>query len=66
MKFAELVRIGDIFAIPMFALLIYYLWSKPESLSTIEKILLFFGICGFIADSAFSIHYIYTHKFISV
>ena len=49
---------GDILAIPFFALLIMYFY-KIEQKSTIEYVLLFFSICGFILDI------VYTYIFLS-
>ncbi len=54
---SELTHIGDIFAVPFFALGIYYFYNIKNK-NTIELFLLFFCIIGFIADSIFTLsHY---------
>ena len=57
-NFIYLVRIGDIFAIPMFGWLIYYFW-KIKNKTYEEYILYILVICGFIIDLSFSINYIF-------
>ena len=44
---------GDILAIPFFALLVFYFYNIEDK-STIEYILLFFSISGFILDIIFT------------
>jgi hypothetical protein len=46
---SDLSHYGDILAIPFFALLFFYLY-KIENKSTIEYVLLFFSISGFVLD----------------
>ena len=52
----NIVHIGDIFAIPMFALLTYYFYKKPNK-NDLENILYLFAIIGFIADTYFTLKY---------
>jgi hypothetical protein len=52
----ELTHIGDIFAVPLFALGIYYFY-KIKNKKLIEVILLLFCIIGFMADFIFTISY---------
>lgn len=51
-------RIADIFAIPFFALIIYYFYNKKNR-TNIEVLLLFFGISGFLCDIFFTFLWIY-------
>lgn len=44
---------GDILAIPFFGLLIYYFYNINNR-NIIENILLWFSLCGFIADIFFT------------
>ena len=53
----DIVRIGDIFAIPCFALLTYY-FLKKSSLTSIELFLLIFSSVGLIFDTVFTIDYL--------
>lgn len=46
-------KIGDIFAIPFFLLLMIYLIRKKKR-TFVEKMLLFFAIVGFVADILFT------------
>ena len=57
---SNLVHIGDIFAIPMFALLVYYFYDKSNNkyLTKLEYILYMFAITGLIADIYFTIEYL--------
>lgn len=48
---------GDILAIPFFLLLIIYFY-KIENKNTIEYILLFFSIFGFVLDIIFTFQFI--------
>lgn len=52
----SLPTLGDIFAIPMFLLLVIYFIKKP-SLTFEEKILFLFALIGLIADITFVITY---------
>jgi len=47
---------GDIFAIPLFALMIFY-FNQIEQKTQMEYVLYLFGICGFVLDIIFT--YIY-------
>jgi hypothetical protein len=49
----RLRKLGDVLAIPLFLLLIYYLLMKRHR-SFVENLLLFFAVIGFIADLTFS------------
>lgn len=53
----ELRKVGDVFAVPMFLLLISYLLHKSER-TNIENVILFFAVVGFIADLTFSVEYL--------
>jgi hypothetical protein len=53
----NLVNIGDIFAIPMFALLTYYFYKKDVR-NNLENLLYVFAITGLIADTYFTINFI--------
>lgn len=57
MSFCQLRKIADIFAIPLFLLLIWYLYTKRHR-SHIENVLLFFATVGFVADLAFSAEFL--------
>lgn len=52
----NIVHIGDVFAIPMFGLLTYYFYKKPNK-NDLENILYLFAIIGFIADTYFTMKY---------
>ena len=52
----DLRALGDIFAVPFFAIAIYYFLQKNRSL--IENIVLFFVINGFIFDLISSYYYL--------
>jgi len=58
MKFNKFIKCacnyGDILAIPLFALLVYYFYNI-ENKSTLEYILFSFAVLGFIVDSLFTI-----------
>jgi hypothetical protein len=56
----HLCNYGDILAIPLFALLVYYFYHI-ENKSTLEYILFFFAIIGFVVDTVFS--YIFLRDF---
>lgn len=51
-------RIGDVCAIPFFALMIYYFYNKPNK-TNLEIILLLFGVTGFLCDIFFTIMWIF-------
>ena len=55
-----LCNYGDILAIPLFALLVYYFYHI-ENKSTLEYILFGFAIIGFVVDTLFS--YIFLSDF---
>ena len=54
----DISKIGDIFAIPFFALMIYYFYNKKNK-TKIEIILLIFGISGFLCDIFFTLLWIF-------
>jgi len=54
---SKIVHIGDILAVPMFGLGIYYFYNIKNK-TLIELILYLFCIMGFIADSIFSISFL--------
>ncbi len=53
----NIANYGDILAIPMFLLAIYYFY-KIKNKTVIEYILLIFSICGFIADILFTVMFL--------
>ena len=55
-----LCNYGDILAIPLFALLVYYFYNI-ENKSTIEYVLFYFSIIGVIVDTVFT--YIFLSDF---
>jgi hypothetical protein len=57
MNTKDIVRFGDILAIPFFLILIFY-FIKKERLSEIEMILLLFSIGGFLFDTFFTVIYL--------
>ncbi len=57
----NIVHIGDIFAIPMFGLLTYYFYKKPNK-NDLENILYLFAIIGFIADTYFTFMFFLKHN----
>jgi len=57
----DLSHIGDIIAIPFFALLVIYLYDI-ENKNLFEYALLFFGICGFLLDALFTYIYLSNSK----
>ncbi len=57
----EISHIGDIFAIPLFALAIYYFY-KIQKKNWIEWILLLFVFIAFICDSYFTYNYLNSLK----
>ena len=57
----ELVRIADIFAIPMFILLTFY-FITIKTRTNFETLLLIFSISGLILDTLFTIDYIVKSK----
>jgi hypothetical protein len=48
----NLPRLGDMIAIPLFALMVWYFWSKPSWTQT-ETVLGLFAVGGFVADVYF-------------
>jgi hypothetical protein len=54
-------HIGDVFAIPLFALLAVYLY-QIENKTPVEYILLAFAIVGFIADIIFTVLFLRNKK----
>jgi len=54
----NLVYYGDICAVPMFGLLIYYLW-KIKNKTFVEFILLVFAIIGFVFDLHSSLYFLF-------
>jgi hypothetical protein len=58
-------HIGDILAIPFFALLIIYFYNIPNK-STLEYILLLFSICGFLLDILFTFIFLRKLKFLNL
>ena len=57
----NLVHIGDVLAIPLFALLTYYFYNKKNK-NNIENILYIFAITGFIADTYFTYNYYFNKQ----
>jgi hypothetical protein len=57
MNWQRLSHIGDIMAIPLFGLGIYYFYNKKNK-NMIEWILLYFMIMGLLFDVYFSYNYI--------
>ena len=56
-----LCNYGDILGIPLFALLLYYFYHI-ENKSTLEYVLFYFAIIGFIVDTVFTyIFFNYSH-----
>ena len=56
-----LSHIGDIFAIPFFALMIFYFYVI-ENRTTLENILFIFSIFGLIFDIFFTYLFLFTHN----
>jgi hypothetical protein len=54
-------QLGDIFAIPFFALSFLYFYNIPEK-NEIEYILLFFSFSGFILDILFTFLFLLEKK----
>jgi hypothetical protein len=57
MNTKDIVRFGDILAIPFFLILIFY-FIKKQTLSDIEILLLLFSIGGFLFDTFFTFLYL--------
>jgi hypothetical protein len=53
MRAQDLAHVGDVFAIPGFALLVYY-FSLIESPAPLEIFLFFFSVIGLVADCFFT------------
>jgi len=49
----ELSQLGDILAIPLFALLAYYFYKK-EKRTDLENVLFLFAVVGLVADVFFT------------
>ena len=52
----QLSQIGDIIAIPFWLLLLYYFYNI-ENKNNLEYFLLFYVICGFVADTYFTLNF---------
>jgi hypothetical protein len=50
----DLPALGDILAIPFFALLVKYFMEKPD-MTDLERVLLSFSVAGFVADVYFTL-----------
>jgi hypothetical protein len=50
----ELSRVGDLLAIPFFALSLNYFYKKKNK-NILEKVLLLFSLVGLLADIAFTL-----------
>ena len=61
MKISNIINIGDILAIPFFALLCFYFY-RIENKTPMEYILFLFSISGFIIDSIFTYFYLFRNK----
>jgi uncharacterized membrane protein (GlpM family) len=57
----ELSQLADIFAIPLFALLAYYFYTK-EKRTDLENILFLFSVVGLLADIFFTSLYFTKQK----
>lgn len=64
MKINNISHIGDILAIPFFALLCLYFY-RIENKTPMEYILLLFSIGGFVLDILFTYLYFFRNKSIS-
>ena len=64
MKISNIIHIGDILAIPFFAMLCLYFY-RIENKTPMEYILFLFSISGFIIDSIFTYMYLSRTKFMS-
>jgi hypothetical protein len=53
-------HIGDILAIPFFALLVIYFYNIPHK-SIIEYILFYFSISGFVLDSLYTYFFLLSY-----
>ena len=62
MKFSDIINnsshYGDILAIPFFALLVIYFYNIKNK-STLEYILFYFSIAGFVLDILYTIMFLY-------
>jgi hypothetical protein len=54
----DLSNYGDILAIPFFALLVIYFYNIKNK-STLEYILFYFSIAGFVLDILYTIMFLY-------
>ncbi len=62
MDYNNLSHYGDILAIPFFGLLAKYFYNI-ENKSTLEYVLFYFSILGFILDIFYTIIFLSNHKF---
>ncbi len=62
MDYNNLSHYGDILAIPFFGLLVKYFYNI-ENKSTLEYVLFYFSILGFILDIFYTIIFLSNHKF---
>ena len=61
MKISNISNIGDILAIPFFALLCLYFY-RIENKTPMEYILFLFSITGFVLDTLFTYIYLFRNK----
>jgi hypothetical protein len=61
MKISNISNIGDILAIPFFALLCLYFY-RIENKTPMEYILFLFSITGFVLDTLFTYLYLFRTK----
>ena len=61
MKISNISNIGDILAIPFFALLCLYFY-RIENKTPMEYILFLFSITGFVLDTLFTYFYLFRNK----
>lgn len=61
MKINNISHIGDIFAIPFFALLCFYFY-RIENKTPMEYILLLFSVGGFVLDILFTYIHFFRNK----
>jgi hypothetical protein len=57
----KLINIGDIVAIPVFLLLVFY-FSQKQNKTVFEYVLLIFVSCGLIIDVCFTIYFLFFKK----
>ena len=61
MKISNISNIGDILAIPFFALLCLYFY-RIDNKTPMEYILFLFSITGFVLDTLFTYFYLFRNK----